>query len=81
MEGRRLTRSEQSSLTQLSWHWEGGYENFTVTDDGTWQASPVGEPGTVLTARSAEELREKIRDDYPSRQARRKADLHERMST
>jgi hypothetical protein len=81
MNGWKLTPSEQSTLTQLSWHWEGGYENFTVTGDGIWQASPVGEPATVLTAGSAEELREKIRADYAGRQARRNAGLHERMST
>lgn len=81
MEGRKLTASEQSSLTQLSWHWEGAYENFTVTADGTWQASPADDPGQVLTAGSAEQLREKIRADYPGRQARTRSTLHERMST
>jgi hypothetical protein len=68
-EGNRSTRlspSDQSALTDLAWHWEGAYERFALTD-GVWQASPAAEPGRIITAATAWQLREKLRADYADR--------------
>jgi hypothetical protein len=75
-----LTSIEQTALRDLAWHWEDAYERFTVTD-GVWQASPVGEPGRVITAESAQELREKIRADYGEHNVSLATVRGERMST
>ena len=74
-----LSKEDQSSLLDLAWHWESAY-TFSVID-GVWQAVPAVEPCAVLTAETAEELREKVRQDYASRQARLNAIRGERMST
>jgi hypothetical protein len=80
MDEARLSASEQSALSDLAWHWEGAYERFAVAD-GVWQASPANEPGRVITARTAWELREKLRADYADRQVSLAAIRGERMST
>jgi hypothetical protein len=76
-----LSREDQTSLIELSWHWEGAY-TFQVTD-GLWKAVPAADPAAVLTANTAWELREQIRADYAARQSVGSVPgyLSERMST
>ena len=74
-----LSKEDQSSLLDLAWHWESAY-TFSVVG-GEWQAVPALEPSAMLTAYTAEELREKVRRDYASRQARLNVIRGERMST
>jgi hypothetical protein len=74
-----LSKEDQSSLLDLTWHWESAY-SFTVVE-GEWQAVPAIDPSVVLTAATAEELREKVRRDYASRPATLKPIRGERMST
>jgi hypothetical protein len=59
---RALTRSEQSELNDLAWHWE---EAYRVHFDGdVLVADRIGEPAHVFTAETADELRELLREDY-----------------
>jgi nitroimidazol reductase NimA-like FMN-containing flavoprotein (pyridoxamine 5'-phosphate oxidase superfamily) len=74
-----LSKEDQSALLDLTWHRESAY-SFTVTE-GLWQAVPAIEPSAVLTADTAEELREKVRNDYASRPACQRPIRAERMST
>ena len=74
-----LSKEDQSSLLDLAWHWETAY-TFTVID-GQWQAVPAADPSGVLTAATSVELREKVRQDYASRQATLRPIRGERMST
>jgi hypothetical protein len=74
-----LSKEDQSSLLDMAWHWEGAY-SFTV-DEGEWRAVPASDRSAVLSAVSADELREKVRHDYASRQASLTAIRGERMST
>ena len=74
-----LSKEDQSALLDLTWHWESAYA-FTVTE-GEWQAVPALEPSVLLTAYTAEELGEKVRHDYASRQASLRPIRGERMST
>jgi hypothetical protein len=57
-----ISREDQSALNDLNWHWDTAYN--IAFDGETWSASPLTEPAAVLTAESAEELRELIRADY-----------------
>ena len=77
--GEMLSREDQSALLDLTWHWESAYA-FSVVE-AVWQAVPAIEPSAVLTADTAEELREKVRHDYASRQASMRPNRGERMST
>jgi nitroimidazol reductase NimA-like FMN-containing flavoprotein (pyridoxamine 5'-phosphate oxidase superfamily) len=74
-----LSKEDQSSLLDLTWHWESAYA-FSVVE-GEWRAVPATEPSAVLTAETSEELREKVRQDYASRQALQKPIRGERRST
>ena len=74
-----LSKEVQSSLLDLAWHWESAY-TFSVID-GIWQAVPAVDPSIVLTADTAEGLREKVRLDYASRQGGLGPVRGERMST
>jgi hypothetical protein len=76
-----LTNEEQSDLLALAWHWDGSYR-FQITD-GVWSATLVSDPTCVLTAESAGELRELVRNDYADRRAAAKDPVYlsERMST
>ena len=74
-----LSKEDQSALLDLTWHWESAYA-FSVVE-GIWQAVPAIEPATVLSADTAEQLREKVRQDYASRQASLGPVRGERMST
>jgi hypothetical protein len=77
-----VTPDEQRELLRLAWHWSDWYD-LSVVDDGTFLARPAGAPADILTASSAEELRELLRIDHAERQSARKAAGHlsERMST
>jgi nitroimidazol reductase NimA-like FMN-containing flavoprotein (pyridoxamine 5'-phosphate oxidase superfamily) len=74
-----LSKEDQSSLLDLAWHWEAAY-TFSVIE-GQWQAVPAADLSAVLTAATAEELREKVRQDYANRQASLRPIRGERMST
>ncbi len=74
-----LSKEDQSALLDLTWHWESAYAFCVI--EGIWQAVPAIEPSAVLTAGTAEELREKVRQDYASRQATLRPIRGERMST
>lgn len=74
-----LSKEDQSSLLDLAWHWDSAY-TFSVID-GIWQAVPAIDPSALLTADTAEELREKVRHDYDSRQASPRPIRGEPMST
>jgi hypothetical protein len=74
-----LSKEDQSALLDLTWHWESAYA-FSVVE-GVWQAVPAIEPSAVLTADTPEELREKVRHDYASRQASLGPVRGERLST
>lgn len=74
-----LSKEDQSSLLDLAWHWESAY-TFSVIE-GLWQAVPAADPSALLAAATAEELREKVRLDYASRQASLRPIRGERMST
>ena len=74
-----LNKEDQSSLLDLAWHWESAY-TFCVIE-GVWQAVSAVDPSAVLTADTAEELRQKVRQDYANRQASLGPIRGERMST
>jgi hypothetical protein len=74
-----LSEEDQSSLLDLAWHWESAY-SFSVIE-GVWQAVPAADTAAVLTAATASELREKVRQDYSLRQTRSRPIRGERMST
>ncbi len=58
----RISRADQSSLNDLSFHWDTAYT--TGFDGDTWSATPLNDPTVVLTAENAEQLRHLIRSDY-----------------
>ncbi len=62
-----LSREEQTDLLDLQFHWDTAYR-FQVTD-GIWTATPAIDRAHVLTAESAWDLRELVRNDYAERQA------------
>ena len=76
-----LTPEEQTDLISLTFHWDTAYR-FEVVD-GVWRATSHGDPSTVLTADTAWELRQLVRDDYAARtkQNRGYGGLSERMSS
>jgi hypothetical protein len=49
-------------LTSLRMHW-GGYYVISLAD-GVWRAARVSNSAIVLTADSARELRDRMKDDY-----------------
>lgn len=69
----------RASQPALAWHYEAAYA-FSVIE-GVWQAVPAVEPSAVLTADTAEELRDKVRQDYASSPAILRRIRSERMST
>ena len=74
-----LTREEQSDLLNLAWNWDSAY-TFEVID-GVWKATSTADPVAVLTADSADELRQKVREDYAERQRAARPLSGDRMST
>jgi hypothetical protein len=76
-----LSPDEQTDLIDLTWHWDTAYRIDVI--DGVWRAIPHADKATVLTADSAWDLRQLIRDDYAARTrpSRVYGDLAERMST
>jgi hypothetical protein len=79
-----LLREHEADLIGLRWNWEGAY-TFTLSSDGIWTATVVGDPATILTADTADELRQMVRADYAGRSPVPRAPvtshLAERMST
>ena len=59
--------------------------HLRLTDDGIWTATAVSDPATVLTADTADELRQLVRADYEGRSpvpmTPVTSHLSERMST
>jgi hypothetical protein len=74
-----LDRERELDLTGMIWHWGEVYS--IAMQEGTWRATWRAKPQAVLTARSAGELRSKIRADYLQRTAKPAPLLGERMST
>jgi hypothetical protein len=62
-----ISREDMTSLTWLRMHWETYYQ--ISLDDGLWRA-PVGGRADFLTAKSALQLREAMKDDFAARAAR-----------
>jgi hypothetical protein len=60
-----LSKEDQSSLLDLAWHWESAYTISVI--ERAWQAVSEVEPSAALTADTAEELRQIVRQDYSSR--------------
>lgn len=74
-----LTKEEQSDLLNLAWNWDTVYR-FEVID-GVWKAILALDPAIVLTADSADDLRQKVREDYAIRQRAARPAVGDRMST
>ena len=58
----KLSRSDQTALNHLQFHWDTAY--VVSTDGDTWSASPLSNPTVLLTAESSLSLLEQIRLDY-----------------
>ena len=65
-----------TSLADLRWHWEGAY--LFSYSDGACSAQPVDAPAEILTADSAEALRNLVRQDYAERQSRKRTEPRRR---
>jgi Zn-dependent oligopeptidase len=74
-----LSREQELDLTGMTWHWGEVYS--IAMQDGTGRATWRADPEAVLTANSADGLREMIRADYFQRTAKGSPLLGERMST
>jgi hypothetical protein len=75
-----LSREQELDLTGMTWHWGEVYS--IAMQEGIWRATWRADPQAVLTANSADGLRELIRADYLKRTGNRPAPLlGERMST
>jgi hypothetical protein len=74
-----LSREQELDMTGMTWHWGEVYS--IAMQEGTWRATWRADPQEVLTAHSADELREKIRADYAKRTAKPSPLMCERMST
>jgi hypothetical protein len=57
-----ISKEDMTSLIWLQWHWDSRYVIKLV--EGVWQAHPADRPLVVLTADSAMELRDKMKDDF-----------------
>lgn len=60
-----LDRTQASELAQLMFVWDREYR--LACDGETWTASPLSEPIAVLSAESAADLRELLREDAQQR--------------
>jgi hypothetical protein len=74
-----LSQEQELDLTGMAWHWGEVYS--IAMQEGAWRATWKADPQAVLTANSADELRDKIRADYAQRTAKPSPLLGERMST
>ncbi len=63
-----ISREDMTSLIWLRMHWETYYQ--ISLDDGLWRALPVGGSADALTAKSALQLRDAMKDDFAARAAR-----------
>jgi hypothetical protein len=66
LEGAMLSRQDQDDLAGLTWNWSPAY-TFALTSGGIWTATAAGNPATVLTADTADDLRRLVRADYAGR--------------
>lgn len=57
--------SELAQLRALCLHWDYYYE--ISVDHGVWVAQRLSDPDPILTAGSAAELRERLREDHAQR--------------
>jgi hypothetical protein len=75
-----LSREQELDLTGMTWHWGEVYS--IAMSEGTWRATWKADPQAVMTANSADALRELIRADYAQRTGSKPTPLRgERMST
>ena len=58
-----VTELQAEHLLTLAFNWGEVYA-IGLTDDGIWTATPHGDPATILTAESPDELRLAIWDHY-----------------
>jgi hypothetical protein len=65
-----LDRLRETALTDLHYHWGSAYW-IQLVDGETWVASPLVDPATLLSAGTADELRQLIRRDYDERTVRK----------
>ena len=64
-----MASPERESLVWLQTNW-GDYYVIKFAD-GVWSADRVSNPAMILTADSARELRDKMRDDYAEQASQR----------
>lgn len=75
-----LSREQELDMTGMTWHWGEVYS--IAMQEGIWRATWRADPQAVLSANSADELRDKIRADYTDRTGCKTTPLRgERMST
>jgi hypothetical protein len=60
--GSMPSQEDELDLQGIQWNWEGAY--FISRSQGKWLATSAAEPSHVVTAYTADELRELIRKDY-----------------
>jgi hypothetical protein len=57
-----LSEEDRQALIVLQWHWDGYYK--IAVADGVWRAQRLDQPARFITADSARELRQMMKDDY-----------------
>lgn len=71
----QLVGDTQQKLIYLQWNWDSAYDISVSDDGGEWKAVRLDDQAP-LTAGSAEELRQKIHDDYQFQPVRRPPGWH-----
>jgi hypothetical protein len=69
-----LTGDDRESLVWLRTHWDGHY--VIGLADGVWRAGRVSNPAVVLTADTARDLRDMLKDDYAGQVSQRPPGTH-----
>ena len=64
-----LTKEDQTSLIWLRMNWENHYK--ISFEEGDWQALPLLAPADILTADTAIDLREAMKDHFAAHKATR----------
>jgi hypothetical protein len=59
------SQEDELDLQGIQWNWEGAYF-ISRSQEGNWLATSAADPSHVITAYTADELRELIRKDYES---------------
>jgi len=65
-----LTKEDQTSLIWLRMNWESHYK--ISFEEGVWQALPLFAPTDILTAETAMELRDAMKDHFVANKAGRR---------